>query len=448
MTHLRDLVRSIPLITLLLATTVVGIVGCQKPVAEEVAEEAGEATYYTCSMHPQVRQDEPGTCPICHMDLVAKTTGAKPVATPAAPESKDSAASAQRPVVDLDPGMVQRLGVRTATVERRDLTREIRATGTFVLDHSRVVAVPVRVDGFVEHVHVHDLGERVGRGEVLVEIYAPELVATQEELISALAYRAQLVEASPSTQARADALVAAARTRLARWDISSDQIDRIAATREVQRTLAIRSPISGSVLARAEALDGAAVTRGTTLYEIADLTTLWLEIAVTEADLAAARIGAQATIELGSQPGEVLQGTVRTVAPVLDADTRTLPVRIEVANPDRALRPGMWATARLAGSEALGVVAVPTTAVLETGDHPVVVVALGEGRFEPRTVELGLASDGWTEVRAGLAEGETVVVTAQFLIEVESNLRAAVDAVGGGDSGSGIRDPAEQSHVH
>ncbi|HVS65362.1 MAG TPA: efflux RND transporter periplasmic adaptor subunit [Thermoanaerobaculia bacterium] len=329
--------------------------------------------------------------------------------------------------VRIDPAVVQNMNVQAAAVERRDLTRRIRTVGYLEYDQERMVTVTTKYSGWVERVYTNYVGEPVRAGEPLFEIYSPELVQTQQELLSAIRYADRLAsEAGESAQHRAHDLVDATRTRLGYWDISPAQISGVERTGEVLRTLQVVAPASGLIMKRMEGLEGMAVRPGMELFHIANLSTLWLTVEVFEDQLAWIEVGTPAEVSLTYFPGETLRSRVRFIEPAFSEQTRTLRVKLEVPNPGRRLRAGMFATVTFLPSAARGALAVPSLAVLRTGRRSLVVVDLGEGRFAPREVVLGHQSEGYVEVLDGLAEGERVVTSAQFLIDSEANLQEAI----------------------
>jgi Cu(I)/Ag(I) efflux system membrane fusion protein len=328
--------------------------------------------------------------------------------------------------IRIDPSVVQNMNVVSAPVERRDLTREIRTVGYLDYDQQKMVSVTTKYSGFIEKVYANYIGEPVRRGAPLFEIYSPELVQSQEELLSAIAYTKRLADAPADARQRADALADAARTRLAFWDISDDQIQRLESSGKVQRTLTVTAPASGVLMMRMPGLEGMAVKPGMELFHIADLSTLWLSVEVFEDQLSWLRQGSEAAVSLAYFPGEVFHGRVRFVEPQVEEKTRTVGLRIEVPNPDGRLRAGMYATVRFSPVLAHDAVVVPSQAVLRTGERNLVVLALGQGRFEPRQVELGPEGDHYIQVLSGLQPGQKVVTSAQFLLDSESNLQAAI----------------------
>ena len=360
-------------------------------------------------------------------------------------------AAAGGPVVTIDPGVVQNMNVQTAPVLRRDLTKPIRTVGYLDYDQQQMVSVTTKYSGFIEKVDVNYVGEPVRRGQPLFEIYSPELVQTQEELLSALSFARRLEGAPPDARRRAEALAEAARTRLSYWDISPAQIERLEASGQTLRTLTVTSPAAGVVMKRMPGMEGMGVKPGMELFHIADLSSLWLSVEVYEDQLPWLREGSEAEITLSYFPGETFRGKVRFVEPSVQEKTRTIGLRVEVPNRDGRLRAGMYATVRFDPLAAKDAVAVPRQAVIRSGERNLVIVALGEGRFAPREITLGAEGDDFVQVLAGVEPGETIVTSSQFLIDSESNLREAIQKlVSGRDeapAGAGAGAPAADPHA-
>ncbi|HVS14009.1 MAG TPA: efflux RND transporter periplasmic adaptor subunit [Thermoanaerobaculia bacterium] len=335
-------------------------------------------------------------------------------------------ARAQAGTVVIDPTVVQNMNVVTAAVASGDVERAIRTVGYLDYDQQRMVTVTTKYRGFIEKVYVNYVGEPVRAGAPLFEVYSPDLVQTQEELLAALAFAKRLEGASEESRSRARALAAAARQRLSYWDIEPEQVERLEQTGRSLRTLTVTAPKSGLVMKRMPGLEGMAISPGMELFHIADLSVLWLSVEVFEDQLPWLREGSQAEISLPYFPGEVFRGRVRYVEPQVNETTRTVGLRLEVPNPDGKLRAGMYATVRFAPVVARDVVSVPAQAVIRTGERNVVIVALGEGKFAPREVVLGAEGDQTVAVLSGLEAGERVVTSSHFLLDSESNLRAAI----------------------
>ncbi len=328
--------------------------------------------------------------------------------------------------VSIDPAVVQNMNVQVAAVERRDVAHEVRTVGYLEYDQERMVTVTTKYAGFVEKVYVNYVGEPVRKGQPLFDIYSPELVQTEQELLSAIQYAAKLGETHPESKRRAEALVAAARARLDYWDISEEQIRRLEETGEVFRTLQVVAPSSGVVMKRMASLEGMAVTPGMQVYHIADLSSLWLSVEIFEDQLAWVAERTPADVTFTYFPGETFRGSVRFIEPEFSEITRTLRVKIEVPNAAGRLRAGMFATVTFRPVAAREALTVPALAVLRTGQRNVVVLSLGDGRFEPRAVTLGHQASGLVEVVEGLEEGDRVVTSAQFLIDSEARLQEAI----------------------
>ncbi|MDK9723414.1 MAG: efflux RND transporter periplasmic adaptor subunit [Sterolibacteriaceae bacterium MAG5] len=326
---------------------------------------------------------------------------------------------------------VQKLGVRTEPAALRELGQAVRAAGRVEIDERRIHAVAPKFEGWVERLHVNATGQPVGRGQPLFEVYSPELVSAQREYAVAARGLASLKEAPAESQAAMRQLADASLQRLRNWDISDEQIGALAAGGEPRRTLSFRSPAGGVVLEK-KALAGMRFGPGEALYQIADISAVWVMAEVFERDIATIRTGQKVRVTLNAYPDKVFEGRVGYVYPTLKAETRTVPVRVELANPGGLLKPAMYASVDFATGRGARVVAVPVGAVIDSGKRQVVFVQTGEGRFEPREVKLGARGEDYVEVREGVAEGESVVVAANFLIDAESNLRSALGGFGDG----------------
>jgi Cu(I)/Ag(I) efflux system membrane fusion protein len=369
--------------------------------------------WYTCPMHPAVRQQRPGKCPLCGMELIA--------VRPA-----ESASG----VVVLDDGRRQEIGIRTALVERRRLTAPIHAIGKVAFDESRFADVTVKVPGFAGTLAVARTGQRVARGQVLCTFYSPDLFLAEQEYLAAL--DAQRQARRTAVPDRADYLVAAAERKLRLWDVDDAEIIRLDEGGQPAREVPVRAPAAGVVVEK-DVVQGAAVQPGARLYRIAGLDRVWVEAQVYEADLPRLRPGQAAAVRLPSLPGAELHGRIALISPALDAASRTARVRIEL--PNRALAPGagpallpdMVADVDFpaAGSGAAGARAplvVPESAVLYTGPRALVFVDEGGGRFRAREVRLGERSGDVFTVLSGLAAGDRVVTSGQFLLDAEARL--------------------------
>jgi Cu(I)/Ag(I) efflux system membrane fusion protein len=331
-------------------------------------------------------------------------------------------------IVKINPERIQTLGVRTEAVTRRTMAHTVRAIGTVAADERRISVINPKFEGWIEKLHVNTTGQAVRRGEALLEVYSPDLVLAQREYLVARSAFADMAHADAMARDNAKAIADAALLRLKNWDISADQLARLQRNGFATRTLTLSAPIGGIVMEKT-ALEGLHFVAGDMLYRIVDLSAVWLMADVFEQDLAQIRPGQSATITVQAYPGRSFDGRVAFVYPTVNAQTRTAKVRIEVPNPDLLLKTDMYATVEItAPVDNATVLAVPDSAVLDTGTRQTVLVDRGEGRFEPRAIKPGARADGYVAVLEGVREGEKVVTGANFLIDAESNLRAALQA--------------------
>lgn len=322
--------------------------------------------------------------------------------------------------VKLSPGKVQRTGVVSEPAALRALSVPVRAPGTIQLDERRVSVISLRTEAFVDRVEDVTTGSAVRKGQALFRIYAPAIAQAA----------ADYVVASTGPQRYG---VAGARQRLLNFSDSPELLDQIDATHQVPLTFAWHAPRDGIVLSR-NISDGMRVMPGDVLFRIADVSVLWALVDVPERDLAAVRIGQTVSVRVRSYPGRVFTGKVALIYPQVTAATRSVTVRIELDNPDLALRPDMYADARIETGDGAPVLCVPESAVIDSGDRQVVIVDRGDGRFEPRPVSVGRRGDGYIEIRDGIAAGDLVVTSANFLIDAESNLETALKGMTGGSA--------------
>jgi RND family efflux transporter MFP subunit len=325
---------------------------------------------------------------------------------------------------------VQKLGVRVEAVAMRPLARMVRASGRVEPDERRVYTVTAKFEGYVERLHVNATGQPVARGQALFEVYSPELVSAQREYAIAVQGMRALSGAGSDAAGGMKQLAESSLARLRNWDLPAEQVDALARSGEVRRTVTFRSPVGGIVTEK-KAVQGMRFMPGEMLYQVTDLGSVWVIADVFEQDIAAMRPGARAAIRINAYPERTFPGTVTYVYPTMKAETRTVPVRIELANPGQLLKPAMFAQVELAAGNARPVLTVPDSAVIDSGTRSVVLVQVGEGRFDPREVKLGARGDAYVQVLEGVREGEQVVVAANFLIDAESNLKAAVHSLGG-----------------
>jgi multidrug efflux pump subunit AcrA (membrane-fusion protein) len=396
------------ILTILLAISLVAVVIARPNAKSSTASTTTSAgnkkvLYWIDAMNPTHKFDKAGKAPD-GMDLVPvyDDGGA------AAPSSVDGYAN-----VKLTSDRQQLIGVQTGMTEMRSLGRSVRTVGRVAVDETRLYKINTKFDGYIEKLYVNVTGQQIRKGEPLFSVYSPDLLSTQQEYLLAL----RAAKTSPS-------LLAASRQRLLLWDITPAEIRQLERTGTARKSVTIYSPTSGFVLNKI-AVEGARVTAGEPLFEIANLDHVWIQADVYESELQFIRIGATAAMTLSYIPGRTWNGRVTFIAPTVDPMTRTVKVRVEFDNRDGALKPDMFADVVIAQPERQ-VVVVPDSAVLQTGTRSVVFVVKPDGTFEPREVSVGTKTEQVYEVRSGLAAGEKVVTQANFLIDSESRLRDAL----------------------
>lgn len=359
--------------------------------------------YWQAPMDPTYIRDEPGKSPM-GMDLVPVYEGEEPSA---------------EGLVKIDPVVVQNIGVRTKRVEKVELARTIRTVGRVDYDEKRVYKLHAKLDGWVEKLYFDFTGQEVEKDDILLEFYSPRLVSAQEEFLLAREFDPEIKAAGRTS------MLELARRRLELWDVPEHQIRELGETGEIMRTLHIHSPASGIVVEK-PVVEGMYVNPGTNLYTIADISKVWVYADIYEYEMPWVEKGQSARVTLPAQPGEVLKGRVSFIYPFMEAETRTMKVRLEFENPGLKLKPDMYVNVELEASVDGAVIAVPKEAVLLSGERSLVVLSLGEGRFMPREVVLGTETDDHYQVLEGLDEGEAVVTSAHFLIDSEARLKEAV----------------------
>jgi RND family efflux transporter MFP subunit len=324
---------------------------------------------------------------------------------------------------------VQKLGVRSEPASMRSLDKVVKAVGRIEVDERRVFAIAPKFEGWVEHLFVNATGQPVSKGQPLFEVYSPELVSAQREYAIATEAVKALKNAGEDPQASMKRLADSSLARLKNWDISEEQVRALTETGEARRTLTFRSPVSGIVMEK-KAVQGMRFMPGDSLYQVADLSSVWVIADVYEQDIALVRTGGKAKISISAYPDRSFDGTITYVYPTLKPETRTIPVRLEMSNPGHLLKPAMFAQIELPVGGKGKVLTVPNSAVIDSGTRRIVLVQLAEGRFQPREVKLGSRTDTYVEVMDGVKDGEQVVVAANFLIDAESNLKAAIGGFG------------------
>jgi Cu(I)/Ag(I) efflux system membrane fusion protein len=394
--------------------------------------------YWTCGMHPSVRGEEPGKCPICNMDLV-----------PVMAESETASSEEKKIELTIDPDAARLARIRTVEVARMALVKTIRAPGELAYDETRSAVISSRVSGWIEHLHADYTGIEIEEGEPLADIYSPELVTAQKEYLLA----------------RGTALERSAREKLLLLGVAASQIDELDRRSETKTLVPVLAETGGTVVHRF-VTDGDHVTRGQALFHVSDLSRLWVLADLFENDLRHVEIGQAASVTSDAFPGEEILAQVAFIEPSLDRKTRSAKVRLEVCNRDRRLRPGIQVdvTFRIplssgeggagphadhagdgSGTSHGGVLAVPRSAIIDTGARTVAFVEIGPGRYELRNVELGASAGDYYAVLAGLEEGERVVERGSFLLDSQTQLTGWAEEIYGGALGK-ESDKAESQH--
>lgn len=413
-------------------------------------------TKYTCGMHPMIIVDEPGSCPICGMDLTPLKTGTggaadqpkgerkikywaapmdptyirdepgkSPMGMDLIPVYEDEAAGGS--IISIDPVTSQNMGVRIATVTRRDMQRTIRTVGLVGYDEPRQYSINSKINGWIEKLYVNETGQQVKKGQPLLEIYSPDLVSAQEEFLLALSNKATLENSAfPEIAEGARRLFESSRKRLKLWDISNRQIDRLEKTGKVEKALVLYAPYDGIVNMKM-AYEGMYAKAGVELFQISDISTVWVYADIYEYELPWVRVGQEAEIVLPFVGENRLNARVSYLYPYVEPKTRTVKARMELDNPGFELKPDMYVNVYMKSQVVRDALAIPAEAVLHSGEKRTVFVALEGGKFEPRLVQTGIQDEeGYIQVGQGLFEGEKVVTSAQFMLDSESKLREAI----------------------
>ncbi|MBI2353886.1 MAG: efflux RND transporter periplasmic adaptor subunit [Deltaproteobacteria bacterium] len=420
----------LPLVVIILAAAAGGgwlLWNRQQPGKAGADKATAAKTLYTCSMHPFIIKDKPGTCPICGMELIKKIDAGPGDATAQTAEQKQQAAMLGH--VSLSP--TQRVMANVATVEakQQSLNKEINAVGIVQYDQSRQAKVTAWIAGRIDQLHVNTVGALVSKDKPVAEVYSPDLLATQQEYLLAVRSRDQLKSSPiPSISQNGDGLVASAKQRLMLFGVKESQIAELEKAGKPNIRLPIYTPLSGIVIEKM-VQQGQYVNTGEPLFNIADLSTVWVEIEVYENEFPNIRIGQQVEIQSQSYPGRPFTGRVAFIYPFLDPKTRTVKARVEMPNPGMRLKPDMFVNAVI--KVALGrSIVVPVTAVMDTGKRQVVWVETSPGMFEPRDVKVGQQTNDRIQILAGLKQGDKVAASGGYLIDSESQLKG-----GGGHEG-------------
>ncbi len=386
----------------------------------EMADAPGQADserkvlYWQSPMNPTEIYDSPGKS-VMGMDLV--------------PVYEDEASMDSGGTVSIDPITVQNMGVRMGEVIRDDFNRIIQTVGKVEYDEELLYIVNTKISGWIEELYVNYEGAEVEEGDPLLEIYSPELVSTQEEYLLAIRLYERIGDDSlPSVREDAESLLSSARTRLEYWDIPEAEIERLEQTGEIKKTVLLRAPATGVVIDK-YAVEGAFIKAGMDLYQIADLRTIWVHASIYDNEIPWISEGQTAEMELSYLPGKKYTGLITYIYPYLRNEARDIHVRLVFQNPNFELKPGMYANIRLKGKTIADALVIPSEAVIRTGERDVVFVVRGEGKFEPREVEIGEVGgpgNAYLRLLSGLLEGERIVTSAQFLLDSESRLQEVI----------------------
>ncbi len=457
--HMKFLHKTLFLFAMTIA---VGLTGCSDSSGDLEVE--GRKQLYTCGMHPEVIQEEPGRCPICHMNLtpmnaetpeehaqheletgkpgsekkiihwrapmdpsyISDKPGKSPMGMDLIPVYEGEEVVGGN-TISIDPVTVQSIGVRTAKVARRPFSRIVRTVGHLDYNEEKLCVVNTKFNGWIEKMFVERTGDLVQKGQPLFAVYSPELVTTQQEYLLALENFRKVQSASnDEIRKNAENLLAASRRRLTYWDISEKQIAELETEGKTKKSLTIHAPAGGVVMHK-NAVEGMSVKAGEELFRIGDISSIWVIAHVFESDLPWIRVGQTAEMELTYLPGKKFTGRIDYIYPYLDQKTRDVKLRLVFDNPGLQLKPQMYANIRLESRIGNDILVIPAEAILRSGVRNVVFVDLGEGKFAPREIVTGAEGDGGlVRVVSGLNEGETIVTSAQFLLDSESRLREAI----------------------
>jgi Cu(I)/Ag(I) efflux system membrane fusion protein/cobalt-zinc-cadmium efflux system membrane fusion protein len=411
---------------------------------------------YTCGMHPMVITDEPGNCPICGMELTPLKTGTgagsdqpagerkikywqapmdptyirdepgkSPMGMDLIPVYEDESPGGS--MISIDPVTSQNMGIRTAPVTRGSLSRTVRTVGLVGYQEPKQYAVNTKINGWIEKLFVNEMGQQVKPGQKLLDIYSPELVSAQEEFLLALKHSETLADSPfPKIAEGGRQLLEASRRRLALWDISERQLQRLEQTRKVEKTLSLYAA-HGGIVTMKMVQEGQFIKSGMDLMTISDISKVWVLADIYEYELPWVKVGQQAEILLPFVGSKSVTGTLGYLYPYVEAKTRTVKARFELDNPGYELKPDMYVNVHLHTSPVENALMVPAEAVLHSGEKKTVFVLRGAGKFEPREVKTGVQDDrGNLQIVQGLLEGDRVVTSAQFMLDSESKLREAI----------------------
>jgi len=406
-----------------------------------------EDAQYTCGMHPNIIESEPGTCPICGMNLtkikgskknsaidskdrkiiywrapmnpneVYDAPGKSQMGMDLVPVYEDEGGASG--VVTVDGSVLQSMNVKMEFVKSKNLSSVIYTNGNLQTDERKEFALSTKFDGWIQKLYINFVGQKVSKGQKLVDIYSRKLVAAQQELLTAANYDSSIDGSSKGE------MISNAKRKLELFDISNADIDKIIATKEINKYMTLYAPFNGTVLTK-NVIEGEMVKAGMEIIKMADLSTLWLKADIYESDLGKISIGSQVEANFSYNTGKTYKGKISFIYPTVNITTRTVTVRIDLTNINDELKPSMFGNVTIKGNNLGEVLAVPETAVLRSGKNNIVILSLGEGKFKPVDVKLGLYSEGYYQILSGLKLNDVIVSSGQFMIDSESNLRSAV----------------------
>jgi Cu(I)/Ag(I) efflux system membrane fusion protein/cobalt-zinc-cadmium efflux system membrane fusion protein len=434
-----------------------------------------EKQLYTCGMHPEIISDEPGLCPICEMNLTPiknndqKKSGEKKILYWRAPmdpneiynepgkskmgmdlvpvyEDEDGA----KGIVTIDPQVQQNMNIKTEIVKKKRLSSKVTTNGVLLKDETKEYLVTTKVSGWIEKLYVNYTGQEVRKGQKLMDIYSPQLVAAQQELLTAISYKNTSSQSSlESIKKSGDELVENSIRKLQLLDVSETEINTLIETKTVRTNLTLYALNSGTVMQK-NILEGEKIMAGAPLLRIANLTNLWLTADIYEYELSRVKLDSKASIKFNFLPEKNYTGKISFIYPTIDPISRTAKIRIDINNSNGVLKPDMFANVVIEGIDLGEYPVIPENAVIRSGTRDIVILSIGDGKFKPTQIKLGSYADGLYQVLKGLSEGSKVVTSAQFLIDSESNLRAAVSQFQSstGDMKEENRETKAEGHDH
>ena len=400
--------RLYPYIILIMLTAI--FIGCSNNKTEIATTETYD--YYTCPMHPEIIQDEPGECPICGMDLVPGTRAADDHE-----HSHESLKDTDNGLLTIDPVVVQNMGIRVEHVARRTLQAQIKTIGRLEVAEDKSYAVNLKYSGWVEEIWADKTGQQLEKNDKLFEIYSPELISVQEEFLNAVL-----------TYGVNKPITVSAEKKLLLWDVPADHLADIIKEKNARKNLIVRAPGNGYIMHKTIQA-GSSIKAGSDLYHIADLSSIWVLAEVYENQIPFIREGQEVEVTITNIPGKPLKGKIEYIYPHLEKGTRTQKLRIIIDNPELLLKPGMYADVVIFNDKQNDILSVSASAVIRNGSEKLVFVSYDPGKYKAQKIETGLYNEttDHIEVLSGLQEGDLVVTSGQFLLDSESQLREAVE---------------------